>query len=187
MGGARFYKRNLRLYKLYAKKNPHLDPRYIFINSGFNLRPTDIQGAIAHNQFKRLNSLMRQRNQNRNIIIKTLVSSKSGIINLSSLIHPTISSLVGWVFQSYYPRDLKIKKRFVNYLDSKGIETRPIISGNFLNQPAAKLYKLNKEKRSYPNTQAVQELGFLIGLHTKKIDEIKLKLIHDAFFKIDSI
>ena len=79
------------------------------------------------------------------------------------------------------------KKRFVNYLDSKGIETRPIISGNFLNQPAAKLYKLNKEKRNYPNTQAVQELGFLIGLHTKKIDKKKLKLIHDAFFKIESI
>ena len=56
-----------------------------------------------------------------------------------------------------------------------------------MNQPAAKLYKLNKERRNYPNTQAVQELGFLIGLHTKKIDENKLKLIHDAFFKIDSI
>ena len=102
--------------------------------------------------------------------------------------YPIISSLAGWVFQSYYPIDLEIKKkRFVNYLDSKGIETRPIISGNFLNQPAAKLYKLNKERRNYPNTQAVQELGFLIGLHTKKIDENKLKLIHDTFFKIDSI
>ena len=36
----------------YAKKNPQLDPRYIFINSGFNFRTKDIQGAIAHNQFK---------------------------------------------------------------------------------------------------------------------------------------
>ena len=26
----------------------------IFINSGFNLRPTDIQAAIGQNQFKRL-------------------------------------------------------------------------------------------------------------------------------------
>ena len=76
LGGTRFYKRNLGLYKSYAKKNPHLDPRYIFINSGFNLRPTDIQGAIAHNQFKRLDLLMRQRNQNRDLIIKTLKSSK---------------------------------------------------------------------------------------------------------------
>ena len=80
LGGTRFYKRNLGLYKSYAK-NPHLDPIYIFINSGFNLRPTDIQGVIAHNQFKRLNLLMKKRNQNRNVIIKALKSSKNGIIN----------------------------------------------------------------------------------------------------------
>ena len=188
LGGTRFYKRNLRLYKSYAKKNPQLDPRYIFINSGFNLRPTDIQGAIAHNQFKRLDSLMRQRNQNRNIIIKTLVSSKkwNNQFKFINVPHNFKPSWMGFpILLSNRFRNKK--KRFVNYLDSKGIETRPIISGNFLNQPAAKLYKLNKERRNYPNTQAVQELGFLIGLHTKKIDENKLKLIHDTFFKIDSI
>ena len=79
------------------------------------------------------------------------------------------------------------KKKFMNYLDSKGIETRPIISGNFLNHPAAKLYNLNKDNQKFQNTQEVQELGFLIGLHTKKINKNKLKLIHDSFFKIDSI
>ena len=51
------------------KKNPNLDPRYIFINSGFNLRPTDIQGAIAHNQFKRLSKLKLQRNINSNLYL----------------------------------------------------------------------------------------------------------------------
>ena len=75
----------------------------------------------------------------------------------------------------------------MNYLDSKGIETRPIISGNFLNHPAAKLYSLNKNRNTFTNAQEVQELGFLIGLHTKRIDKKKLKLIHDTFFKIDTI
>ena len=188
LGGTRFYKRNLRLYKSYAKKNPQLDPRYIFINSGFNLRPTDIQGAIAHNQFKRLNLLMRQRNENRNIIIKTLKSSKNWnnqfqFIDVPQNIKPS------WMgFPILLSKRFKDKKRkFVNYLDSKGIETRPIISGNFLNHPAAKLYNLNKDRGKFRNTQEVQELGFLIGLHTKKINKNKLKLIHDCFFKIDSI
>ena len=35
---------------------------------------------------------------------------------------------------------LKTQRR----LDKMGIETRPIISGSFVNQPAAKLYKLNR-------------------------------------------
>ena len=75
----------------------------------------------------------------------------------------------------------------MNYLDQKGIETRPIISGNFLNHPAAKLYKLNKDRNTFINAQEIQDLGFLIGLHTKRIDKKKLKLIHDTFFKIDNI
>ena len=76
LGGTRFYNRDLKLYNEYAKKNPNLDPRYIFINSGFNLRPTDIQGAIAHNQFKRLTKLKLQRNINRNLIINEIRNSK---------------------------------------------------------------------------------------------------------------
>ena len=77
LGGTRFYKRNLSSYNEYARKNPNLDSRYIFVNSGFNLRPTDIQGAIAHNQFKRLNKLKKQRNDNRDRIIKSLKQSKN--------------------------------------------------------------------------------------------------------------
>ena len=76
LGGTRFYKRSLKLYDKYASQNPKLDPRYIFINSGFNLRPTDIQAAIAHNQFKRLGSLKRFRNINRNLIIEKIIKSK---------------------------------------------------------------------------------------------------------------
>ena len=63
----------------------------------------------------------------------------------------------------------KKKQKFVNFLDNQGIETRPIISGNFANQPAAKLYKLCNKNEKFDNAQKVQELGFLIGLHTKKI------------------
>ena len=131
---------------------------------------------------------MRQRNQNRNIIIKTLKSSKKwknqfNFINIPQNIKPS------WMgFPILLSKKFRNKKnKFINYLDSKGIETRPIISGNFLNHPAAKLYKLNKDRRKFQNTQDVQELGFLIGLHTKKINKNKLKLIQDSFFKIDSI
>ena len=131
---------------------------------------------------------MRQRNQNRNIIIKTLKSSKKwknqfNFINIPQNIKPSWMGFPILLSKKFRNK----KKKFINYLDSKGIETRPIISGNFLNHPAAKLYKLNKGSRKFQNTQDVQELGFLIGLHTKKINKNKLKLIQDSFFKIDSI
>ena len=178
----------MKLYDKYASQNPKLDPRYIFINSGFNLRPTDIQAAIAHNQFKRLGTLKRFRNINRNLIIEKIIKSKKWnnqfqFIIIPKNIDPSWMGLPILLSEKYK----KKKQKFINFLDSQGIETRPVISGNFANQPAAKLYKICKKDEKFENAQKVQDLGFLIGLHTKKISKNNLKLIHDAFFMIDHI
>ena len=79
------------------------------------------------------------------------------------------------------------KKNFVNFLDNQEIKTRPIISGNFVNQPAAKLYKFCKKNEKFENAQKVQELGFLIELQTKKLSKNNLDLIYDSFSMIDNI
>ena len=188
LGGTRFYKRNLKSYNTYAEQNPKLDPRYIFINSGFNLRPTDIQAAIAHNQFKRLDTLKKFRNINKNLIIEKISNSQKWkrqfkFIVTPKDIDPSWMGLPILLSEKY----IKKKQKFVNFLDNQGIETRPIISGNFANQPAAKLYKLCKKNEKFENAQKVQELGFLIGLHTKKLSKKNLDLIHDSFFMIDNI
>ena len=66
------WSRGKKVYQENAKKFPNLDPRYIFINSGFNLRPTDIQAAIGRNQLKRLNLFKRIRKRNKQKIISKL-------------------------------------------------------------------------------------------------------------------
>jgi len=188
LGGTRHYKRSLKSYNQYAKQNPQLDPRYIFINSGFNLRPTDIQAAIAHNQFNRLDKLKKFRNINRNLLLNKITKSKKWnnqfqFISIPKDIDPSWMGLPILLSERFKNK----KKKFMNILDKMGIETRPIISGNFANQPAAKLYKLCKKNEKFENSQKVQDLGFLIGLHTRKISKSNLKLIHDAFFMIDQI
>ena len=47
------------------KSNKRLDKRFIFFNSGYNLRPTEVSAAIGHNQFKRLNKFISIRNFNK--------------------------------------------------------------------------------------------------------------------------
>ena len=70
------WSRGRKTYQKNAKKYPNLDPRYIFINSGFNLRPTDIQAAIGRNQFKRLDFFKRTRTINKHKIISSLIKDK---------------------------------------------------------------------------------------------------------------
>ena len=111
LGGTRHYKRSLKSYNQYAKQNPQLDPRYIFINSGFNLRPTDIQAAIAHNQFNRLEYLKKFRNMNRNLLIKKITKSKKWNNQFEFIDYLVILIQVGWDYQFYYLKSLKIKKK----------------------------------------------------------------------------
>ena len=188
LGGTRFYKRDLNKYEVYARKNPKLDSRYIFINSGFNLRPTDIQAAIAHNQFKRLDNLKKLRSINRDLIIKKIIKSTKWknqfkFIAAAKNVDPSWMGLPILLSEEYKSK----KNIFMEILDKMGIETRPIISGSFVNQPAAKLYKLNKKGQIFKNAQDIQDRGFIIGLHTMKISNKNLNLIHDAFFMIDKI
>ena len=159
------------IQKKYKKNYSNLDPRFLFINSGYNLRPTEIQAAIALNQFKRKNIFKKNREFNRNEIIKKVYSHKKfcnqvNFLNVEKNIDPSWFGLAIFINQKYSNKKLK----FLNYLEKKGIETRPIISGNFVNQPAIKLYKLNKNNKKFKNAQLTEDLGFFIGLHTKKIN-----------------
>ena len=72
-------------------------------------------------------------------------------------------------------------------LENLGLETRPIISGSFVNQPSTKLYGLNKKNEFFSGAQIVEDLGFVIGLHTKKIKTDTMNKIKNALFSIDRV
>ena len=174
--------------KKMQKKFPNLDPRYIFINSGFNLRPTDIQAAIASNQFKRLDVFKKIRKMNKKKIITILKKDKRWddqfkFVKYSKKIDPSYMVLPILINERF----IKKKKTFIKLIEKKGLETRPIISGSFVNQPSAKLYNLNPKKEKFIGAQKIQDLGFVIGLHIKKIKHNQLKFIAETLFSIDKI
>ena len=182
------WSRGKGVYEKNAKKYPNLDPRYIFINSGFNLRPTDIQAAIANNQFKRLETFRKIRSTNKNKIVNLLKKDKRWnnqfkFVEYSKKIKASYMVLPILIDRKF----LYKKKKFINFLEKKGLETRPVISGSFVNQPSSKLYNLNPGNQQFRGAQEIQDLGFVIGLHTKNIKMSKVKFIIDLLFSIDTI
>ena len=88
------WSRDIVIDKKIKKKFKKIDDRFLFINSGYNLRPTDIQAAIAENQLKRLSKFMKVRNHNRELIIKKIKLNKKwsnqfNFVNVSSKIEPS--------------------------------------------------------------------------------------------------
>jgi len=182
------WSRETNFHSFYKKKFKKMDDRFLFINSGYNLRPTDIQAAIAHNQFKRLNKFITIRNYNRKKIIEKVKNNKKWnnqfyFINHSKMIKPSWFGLPILIKNKF----LNKKKKFLDHLTKCGVENRPILSGNFTNQPATKLYNLNSKKLVFANAQKVENLGFFIGLHTKKISNEIAEYISESLLNIDKM
>jgi len=179
-GWSRGLKMNLSKYKKYKG----VDKKFMFINSGFNLRPTEIQAAIGFNQFKRKNIFKHNRSKNREKIIKAF-KKNSEWSNQFIFIKENKNTKPSWFGMPILLNEeyKKKKKKFLESLDRIGIETRPIISGNFINQPSVDLYKLNEKKDKFPNAQYVDDCGFFIGLQTEIVSDLKIKKLVSIMLK----
>ena len=78
---------------------------------------------------------------------------------------------------------MKYKNIIIKNLNNNGIETRPIISGNFLNQKASKIHNLNPKAFKFPNADFIEKEGFFIGLHTKNISPKMLNKLTKTLLK----
>ena len=175
------WSRGLKNEKAIAIKNRDLDPRFIFYNSGFNLRPTDITASIGLSQFKDLDKLIKSRNFNRDIIYKAFLKNKI-ITSCLSILKENKFVKPSW-FGVPIILNRRVKKdKFINKLENLGVETRPIISGNFLKQPSIKKYKI-KSNVNVKNSNIINKFGLFIGLPINKITSATLNRLVKAFEK----
>ena len=158
-----------------------------FINEGFNVRPLEISAAIGMNQFKRLKTMMQIRSKNRDMIIENLKKS----INWNdqfNFFNPTKNLKPSWFGLPLMINKKKKfnKKNYLEFLNKNNVETRPIISGNFTNQPAVKIHKIKFNKKDLPNSQKIEEKGFFIGLPTELLNLSELNKLTKYLLCIDN-
>ena len=173
------WSRGLKKEKSIARKYKNLDKRFIFYNSGFNLRPTDISASIGLSQLHDLHKLNNLRTINRNNLIRIFKKNKK-IKNNFIFIEKNKFVKPSWFGIPILIKDKKKRNKFIFNIEKSGIETRPIISGNFLRQPAVKKYKIN-QIGNFKNSDLVNNSGFFLGLPTKIINKKTLKKIVKVF------
>ena len=180
--------KSLRAHGWDRELNKKNSKGFNFINEGFNLRPLDLTAAIGLNQFKRLNLLKKIRSKNRNKIIKSLISSKKWS-NQYLFFEPQKYLEPSWFGLPLMlnNKNKKNKIKLLNYLNKKKIETRPIISGNFANQPAIKKYNIKFKKNELKNSQEIEDRGFFIGLPTKILDKVEINKITNLLLNVNNL
>ncbi|MGE0762271.1 MAG: DegT/DnrJ/EryC1/StrS family aminotransferase [Bdellovibrionales bacterium] len=144
------------------KKHSHLDPRFLFVNTGFNLRSTDVNAAIGLKQLEKLDRF----NQ---IRIKIAMQTRAALEPWQThmmWIEPTEGATHTWfgfplLLQG--PRQNQ-RAQLMKHLEQWKIETRPIVAGNLAEQPFLKLFP-HRLGGPLLNAQEIMRRGIYWGSH----------------------
>jgi len=145
-----------------AHQHPELDPRYLFANIGYNLRPTEIQGAFGIHQMGKLERFIELRRENARYWDSQLEPFSP------SLLHHQEAEAIRHAWFGYplmvRPQAPFRRRELVAHLEAKGVETRPIMAGNIDEQPALRLFPYRKVG-DLANARLIHRNAFYIGDH----------------------
>jgi len=160
----------------WVKKYPELDPRFMFIMAGYNVRPMEIQAAIGSVQLAKLDGMLEGRDRLA-LHVQALVEKNTPWMKLLGAGHLKKSAqehsntkraerrhswmTLPFVVDPKSPIKLNEVKAI---LEKHGVETRPIIAGNLAKHPAAKTFNI-RSAHSLSQCDEILSRGFMIGCH----------------------
>jgi CDP-4-dehydro-6-deoxyglucose reductase, E1 len=178
--------RNMKNKDEFIKKyGNYIDPRHLYVNMGYNFKPTELTAALGLNQISRLEDIIAHKRKVAKYLNKHLAEFEDFLI-LPKEKKGTRHAYLG------YPIVIKPNAGFnkfdmMNYLESNGIETRQLEAGNVLQQPSISLFK-HKVVGKIKNAEIIMQGGFFIGNH-HGIDKEKMDYIVNVisdFIKLHS-
>jgi dTDP-4-amino-4,6-dideoxygalactose transaminase len=144
--------------------NAPIDERFLFVNLGYNLRPMELQGAFGLHQVAKLEPFIKARRDNVDFWNAGLRRHARWLRECPG--RDTNGSRSVWFG---YPITVRPEAPFtrdelVHFLESKRIETRPIMAGNFRDQPAIGLFP-HRIAGGLERAEHVMRRSFFIGNH----------------------
>jgi CDP-6-deoxy-D-xylo-4-hexulose-3-dehydrase len=157
------------------------DSKFLFVTTGFNIRPMEVQAAIGLLQIADINDFVHKRR----FIAKKVKEAVDGgcleIIDCGTLSGDVNEESHSWMLIGLRIRGENIRSRVLEKLTCEEIETRPILTGNFLAQPAMNRIDGNHPPASdFPNASEISESCFMVGAHhdltTQQIEHLTCTL-----------
>ena len=178
--------RYLKNKKELEEKYKDVDPRFLFVNVGYNLRPMEIQASMGLVQLRKLDLKNTNRILNhKNITGRILNDPRNKDIFSTPVACEDCSPawfalpfILNEKLESHY-------NNFLSYLTDNKVENRPIVTGNFARQPIFQFLDLNIKPEEYKGAEVLHKRGFFIGLSCEKMSEERIDKLVDIFFNYD--
>jgi CDP-4-dehydro-6-deoxyglucose reductase, E1 len=156
-----------RLGSYKINKKPY-DSAFVFVEQGYNMRPTEVQAAFGLAQLERLHSFTATRERNFNTLYKFFSKYEDHFILPQHEPHAKVNWLA---FPLTIRKNSSIERNtLVQFLEDRKIQTRPLFSGNIMKHPAYK--KSGRAGSSLANSDHVLSHSFLIGAHHGMTEEM---------------
>jgi CDP-6-deoxy-D-xylo-4-hexulose-3-dehydrase len=144
---------------VFPKTGNDWEDLFRFVLPGYNLRPLEMEAAIGREQIRKLPNFVKQRRQNASLILK----QKDSFPNIQMQLENGNSSWFGFSF--VLNGNLTGRRReLIQELDTAGIESRPIVGGNFTKNPVMK----HLDYEPLPDLSIADHIhanGFFVGNH----------------------
>lgn len=140
--------------------NPWIDPRFLFVHIGYNLRPMELQAAFGLVQLQRLEQFNEQRRANARYLLDAL----SDLSDEVDFVTEQAGARSTWFGFTVMVKDAVTRKALSAHLEARRIATRPIVAGNLAIQPA---FRDNPHRTvgSLTNATQIGERGLFVGNH----------------------
>jgi CDP-6-deoxy-D-xylo-4-hexulose-3-dehydrase len=147
--------------------------KFLFVTSGYNVRPMELQAAIGLSQLDDLDDFIERRRRISERVRSAIAQSGLELIDPTKDLRNNPRESHSWmllpirVIEGGLDRD-----EVVATLNRLGVETRPILTGNFLAQPAAsRILPLDEAAESYPIAEEISKRCFMVSAHHDLTDE----------------
>lgn len=155
-------------HQKYVEKYPEIDPRFIFVDLGYNLRPTECQARMGQIQLPKLKGFVEARRANVDKY-RARLEKYSDIFDFQVEQKDGYSSWFGFAIILKENCPFKVNE-IAAYLKEKKIENRPVIAGNIGYHPVMKMYE-HKMAGDQSASLNIMKNGFALGCHQYLCDE----------------
>lgn len=153
------------------------DHKYVYSHFGYNLKATDLQAAIGCAQLQKLDSFTERRREHFRMLITGLRELEDFLV-MPCACENSAPSWFGFLITC---RNGINRNSVVQYLESKGVQTRMLFAGNIILHPCfdeirgdATKYRVVGELH---NTNEIMKNSFWIGVYPGMKDEMLCDMI----------
>ena len=147
------------------------DHKYVYSHFGYNLKATDLQAAIGCAQLEKFPTFVERRRHNFDRLRAALAETEDRLI----LPVPAENYRPSWFGFLITCKEGTDRNKLVQYIESKGIQTRMLFAGNLIKHPC--FDEMRAEKKGYrvvgtlENTDRIMSDTFWVGVYPGMTDE----------------